>query len=52
VGAITQKATNYRESWKQHIKRMPEERIPKQIMKYQSRGYRCIGCTRRRRMEM
>jgi hypothetical protein len=21
-------------------------------MKYQSRGYRCIGCTRRRRMEM
>jgi hypothetical protein len=33
VRPILQKVTNCRKSWKSHMKRMPDERVPKQ-MKY------------------
>jgi hypothetical protein len=35
-----------------HRERMSDERIPKQMMKYQPREYRSIGYPRKRWMEM
>jgi hypothetical protein len=52
VESIMQKVISYREKWKLHRARMADERIPKQMMKYQPRGYRSIGYPRKRWMEM
>jgi hypothetical protein len=33
----------YKEGWKLHVEGMPDRNIPKQIMKYQPKGYRVMG---------
>jgi hypothetical protein len=40
VEPVMQIVMNYKESWKLHVEGMPDEKIPKQIMKYQPRGYK------------
>jgi hypothetical protein len=34
------KIENYRKKWIEHLDRMPDERIPKQILKYKPKGRR------------
>jgi hypothetical protein len=40
--------TQYRKNWKEHVHRMTPGRIPKMILKYQSKGKRCLGRTLKR----
>jgi hypothetical protein len=47
-----QKGINCIQNWILHTTRMPDERIPKQIIKYQSRGCRSIGRPRKIWIEM
>jgi hypothetical protein len=43
VESVIQKVRNSRMKWKSHIGSIPEELIPKKIMKYQRNGYGFIG---------
>jgi hypothetical protein len=42
------KIENYRKKWIEHLDRMPDERIPKQILKYKPKGRRDQGRPRKR----
>lgn len=48
VQAVTDKLQEYKHRWKEHILRMPNERIPKQAMEYQPIGKRSVGRPRKR----
>jgi hypothetical protein len=40
---ITKFICQYRKYWKEHVDRMSSDRIPKMILKYQSKGKRNLG---------
>ena len=48
VQGVTEKLQDHKHRWKEHILRMPNERIPKQAMEYQPNGKRSIGRPRKR----
>ena len=48
IQPVMEKVKHNRENWSQHLQRMPDNRIPKQIMKYKPRGHRSIGRPRKR----
>ncbi|KAJ4436535.1 hypothetical protein ANN_16566 [Periplaneta americana] len=45
---LIKKAEEYRSSWSQHVQRMSNGRIPKQIMEYKPKGRRSLGRPRKR----
>jgi hypothetical protein len=40
IDSTQYKIKNYRKKWIEHLYRMPDERIPKQILKYKPKGRR------------
>jgi hypothetical protein len=38
IDSTQYKIENYRKKWTEHLERMPDERIPKQILKYKPKG--------------
>jgi hypothetical protein len=38
IDSTQYKLENYRKKWTEHLDRMPDERIPKQILKYKPKG--------------
>lgn len=48
VESLIEKVTNYRLSWQDHMLRMNNDRIPKQVANYQPRGKRNVGRPRMR----
>jgi hypothetical protein len=40
---ITDFVTQYQKNWKKHVHRMTPGRIPKMILKYESKGKRYLG---------
>jgi hypothetical protein len=40
IDSTQYKIENYRKKWIEHLDRMPDERIPKQILKYKPKGRR------------
>lgn len=45
---LIKKVEEYRSSWSQHVQRMNNDRIPKQIMEYKPKGRRSLGRPRKR----
>jgi hypothetical protein len=43
IDSTQYKIANYRKKWIEHLDRMPDERIPKQILKYKPKGHRDQG---------
>jgi hypothetical protein len=43
VEPIQDKLSNFRENWKTYLERMPEEKVPKQVVQYQPRVRRTVG---------
>ena len=45
---LNEKIKEYRKEWKEHIERMGDERIPKQVLRYIPKGRRNVGRPKRR----
>lgn len=48
IYSLLEKVTQYRKQWKDHVERMPAERLPLQILNYKPAGKRSIGRPRKR----
>jgi hypothetical protein len=51
ISQITEFIYQYRKNWKEHVKRMSSDRIPKMILKYQPKGKRNLRRTVKRRKD-
>ena len=45
---LNEKVTEYRSKWKDHVERMPRERVPLKVLKYSPEGRRDVGRPRKR----
>jgi len=48
ISGIQDVRTKYRQNWINHLERMDSDRLPKNALKYKSRGRRDRGCPRKR----
>ena len=51
VDSIIQHTEQYRLNWKEHVARMPSNRLPKLILRYAPRGRRSLGRPKKRWIE-